>query len=148
MGKYFAEMRTVSRLASYCASLLSWKRRLDDPHPRQALLEGREVLADAVAHQEIRLVRRSPEPAARDHDRGHDDERAERELPAHQEDHDDGAGEQQAVLHEHDQAHLHELLERLDVGGHAGDELAGLLALEEVHPQRHQVPEHVRTQVA
>ena len=29
-GKYFAEMRTVSRLASYCASFVSWNRAVND----------------------------------------------------------------------------------------------------------------------
>src|SRR5262249_55007720 len=156
IGKYFAEMRTVSMLASYLASLGSWDpagecplpaERLHDADAREPFLQGREVLADPVAHEQVRLVGRPPEPAAGNHDRRHHDQRAQRKLPAHQEDHEDRAHEQQTVLDEHDEAHLDDLLHRVHIRGHAGDELAGFLALEEVHAERHQVSEHTRAEV-
>ena len=74
-GKYRAEIRTVSRFASYCASFVSWKRRiqpalaperLHDPDALETLLQRREVLADALAHLEVGAVRLAPEPPARE----------------------------------------------------------------------------------
>ena len=106
-GKYLVEIRTVSRLASYCASFVSRNRRgertlaaerLHDPDSREAFLQRGEVVADPLAHLEVGAVRLAPEPARRERHRRHDDQDAQRELPAHDEDHDERPEEQQRVL--------------------------------------------------
>ena len=63
-------------------------------------------------------------------------------------DHDHRAGEQEDVLHEQHETLRDQLLHRVDVGRHAGDDLAGLLPLEEVERQRHQVVEQPLAQLA
>ena len=60
----------------------------------------------------------------------------------------DRAAEQEDVLHEQHEALRDQLLHRVDVGGHAGDDLARLLAFEEVERQRHQVVEEPLAQLA
>ena len=117
---------------------------LHDPHARQTLLQRRQVGADALANVEVGAVRLTPEPARREHGRRHDDERAERELPAQDEDHDDRPEEHQHVHRHRGEPGLHELLQRVDVGRHARDEAPGLLTLEEVEPEVEQVPEDTR----
>ena len=62
--------------------------------------------------------------------------------------HEDRDHQQDAVAHEHEQAHLHELLQRVDVAGHARHDHAGLLAVVERHRQPLQVVEHAEAQVA
>ena len=157
IGKYFAEIRTVSRFASYCCSFVRPKRRiqpallaerLHDPDALEALLQRREVLADRLAHLEVGDVRAPPEPAGRDHHRRDDHEHAEAELPAQREDHDHRADEDQEVLDEHHEPGADELLQRVDVGGHARHEPAGLLPVEEVERERRDVAEHLLAQRA
>ena len=108
----------------------------------------REVGGDAIAHFEVGLVRDPAEPAAREVHRRHDDQHAERELPRHQHDDDDRADEQEDVLDEQHEALRDELLHRVDVGGHARHDPAGLLGLEVVERQRHQVIEQAVAQLA
>ena len=136
--------------ASYWSSLVRPKRsvndalaaeRLHDAHALEPLLQRAEVGRDAVADVEVGLVRHPPEPAAREEHRRHDHEHAERELPRQHEDHDDRADEQEDVLDEQHEALRDQLLHRVDVGGHAGDDPAGLLGLEVVERQRHEVAE-------
>ena len=62
--------------------------------------------------------------------------------------HEHGHHEQDPVAHEHEQAHLHELLQRVHVAGHARHDHAGLLAVVERHRQPLEVVEHAEAQVA
>ena len=71
-------------LASNCASFvvaepLGERRhpaeRLHHAHTGQALLEGGEVVPDALADLEVCAVGLTPEPAGRPHDRRDDDQR-------------------------------------------------------------------------
>ena len=106
---------------------------LDDPDAGDALLQGRHGLADAVPHRQIGRVRLAAEPAGGDHQgrQGHQADQ-EQQRAVHDE-HDDGDHEQQTVGDELDQAHLDEVLEGVDVGGHAGHQPPGLLPVEEGH---------------
>ena len=122
--------------------------RLHHPHPGQPLLERREVVPDPLAHLEVREVGPAPEPPGPDDQRGQQHEDAQRELPAQEEDRHERAAEQQDVLHERGEAHLDELLHRVDVGRHARDEAPGLLPVEEVETERRDVAEHPHAQVA
>ena len=122
--------------------------RLHDAHPFEALLQRREVGGDPIAYIQVGEVRDAAEPAAREVDRRHDDQHAERELPRHQHDDDDRAHEQEDVLDEQHQALRDELLHRVDVGGHARHDLARVLPLEEVERERHQVIEQALAQLA
>ena len=70
------------------------------------------------------------------------------QLPRHDDQHDQREHEQQRVHGEHHEAHLHELGQRVDVGGHARHEHARLLAVVERHRQPLQVVEHAGAQVA
>ncbi len=105
-------------------------------------------MADPVAHLEVGEVGPPTEPPGAEDQRRHEHEDAERELPAEQQDRDQRPDEQQDVLDEGREPHLHELLQRVDVGRHARHQAAGLLALEEVEPERDQVAEHPDPQVA
>ena len=122
--------------------------RLDDAHPLETLLQRREVRRDPIAHLEVRLVRYSPEPAAGEVDGRHDHEHTERQLPRHDDHYYNGADEQEDVLHEQHEALRDQLLQRVDVGRHAGDDASRLLRLEVVERQRHHVAEEPVTQVA
>ena len=79
---------------------------------------------------------------------GTTDEHAQRELPAQDEDRGYGADEEQHVLDHHRQARLDEILHRVDVRRQPGDEATGLLALEEVESERHEVVEDPHPQVS
>ena len=114
----------------------------------QALLECGQVVPDALADLEVGPVGPAAEPAGPEHQGRDEDEDAERELPAEQEDRGQRAGEEQHVLHQGGEAHLHELLHGVDVGGHPGDEATGLLALEEVETEAGEVVEDPDPQVA
>ena len=72
----------------------------------------------------------------------------EHELPRHARQHDHRQHDQQRARHELQQAHLDELLQRVDVGRHARHDHAGLLAVVERHRQPLQVVEHADAQVA
>ena len=61
---------------------------------------------------------------------------------------DDRADEHERVLHEQHEALRDQLLHRVDVGGHARDDLAGLLGLEVVEREAHHVTEQPVAQVA
>ena len=157
IGKYFDEMRTVCMFAWYWSSFVRWNlrgervfaaERLHDAHAFEALLQRAQVGRDPVAHLEVRLVRHPPEPAAAEVHGRHDHEDAERELPRDDEDDGDRADEHERVLHEQHEALRDELLHRVDVGGHAGDDLARLLGLEVVEREAHHVPEQPVAQLA
>ena len=62
--------------------------------------------------------------------------------------HDDRADEHQHVHDEHREALRHELLEGFDVGGHAGDEGTGAVAVVELERELHEVREHPLAQLA
>ena len=72
----------------------------------------------------------------------------ERELPAHQQHRDHRADDERDAHQEHRQALADEILERLDVGGHARHEQPGARAVEEAHRQVHDVVEHPLADVA
>src|SRR5205807_2539352 len=72
----------------------------------------------------------------------------EQQLPGHNAENDHGQHQQQRVAHEHEQAGLHELGHRVDVGGHAADDHAGLLAVVERHGESLQMVEDSQPQVA
>ncbi len=72
----------------------------------------------------------------------------ERELPGHDEHDDDRADEHERVLHEQHESLRDQLLHRVDVGGHAGDDPARLLGLEEVERQAHHVTEEAVAEIA
>ena len=122
--------------------------RLHDAHARQAFLQRGERVADPVAQHEIGPVRLASEPHRRLHDEWGDHERDQGELPAQRHHHDQRTGEDQGVDDEHRQALAHQLLQRLDVGGHAGHEHAGAVAVEELHRQLLGVAEDLVAQIA
>ena len=96
--------------------------RLHDADAGDALLELRERVADAVAHVEVGGVRVALELDAGQHHERHADEAEQQELPRHDGEHDHRHHEEEAVADEHQQAHLHELLERVHVARHPGDD--------------------------
>ena len=121
---------------------------LDHAHSGQALLQRRQRRADAVADEEV-----CPVGVALELDAAHDDERQhheadEKQLPRHEREHHDREQQQQGVAHEHEQARLYELGHGVDVGRHATDDHARLLAVVERHRQSLQVVEHAHAQVA
>jgi hypothetical protein len=93
--------------------------RLHHPHPGDALLQVGQRGADVVAHLEVGVVRVALElDAGHDH-RGQRHGAHQHQLPRHRGQHGQRRHQQQAVGHEHRQAHLDELGQRVDVGGHA-----------------------------
>ena len=102
-----------------------------------------------VAHLEVRLVRHPPEPAAREVHRRHDDERRRARAATSTSSKITTAPTNRKMFCTNSTRPCEiELLHRVDVGGHARDDPAGLLGLEVVERERHQVPEQPVAQVA
>ena len=123
--------------------------RLDDPHPGDALLQRGQHHADAVAHREVGPVRVALELDARQHHERDRDEADEQELPAHRR---RSTTTESTISSPFDRnwssPHLDELLQRVDVRGHAGHDHAGLLAVVVRHRQLLEVVEHPEAEVA
>jgi hypothetical protein len=88
---------------------------LDHAYAGQPLLQGGQRLADAVAHREVGLVRRSLEAHARDDHDGQADHAKHGEHRRHGDEHDHGQHDEEGVGDELHEALLHELLEGVDV---------------------------------
>ena len=159
-GKYFGSRSGRSpcwpRTAS---SLVSWNRavndalpaeRLHDAHAFEALLQRREVVAmRSRTSRYARFDSRRNQRLAKS-DRRHDDEHAERELPAQHEDHDDRAARTATMFCTNIDVSpdCDELLQRVDVGGHARRRAGRSSPARRSRGQRHQVAEHAHAQVA
>ena len=111
-------VRVVERAVALGESVthcLLTPERLDDAHAGDALLERREVVADAITDGEVRLVGVALELDRRDrHDR-HRDEAHQRELPRHHHEQRERDRQEQAVRDELQQSELHQLGHRVDV---------------------------------
>ena len=150
-------MRAASRLAcswarlcreKRCSSMSSRANAWISRTPDRSSCRVERVWPIRSRTIEVGAVRAAAEADARgQHDR-HRDEADEGQTGRHADDHHDRAEQQQRVGDEHDEAELHELGERVDVGRHARDEPAGLLAAEEVERERLQMVEHAHAQIA
>ena len=121
---------------------------LDDPHAGDRLLQRGQVLADPVPDPQVGDVRAPLEAHGRDDDHRQRYEADQRERHRHQEQQHEREHEQQRGRHELQEAELHQLAHRVDVGRQAGDEHAGLLPVVERHRLAQQVAERGHTQVA
>ena len=122
--------------------------RLDDAHAREALPAAwRGCARSGRARRGTPCSTRGGTSARRSSSGIEEHDHAQCELPRQQEDPRQRAEEEQDVLGEPEDADLDELLERVDVRGHARHEHAGLLTLEEVEPERHHVVEHPLAEV-
>ncbi|MEZ5183591.1 MAG: hypothetical protein R2702_17210 [Acidimicrobiales bacterium] len=121
---------------------------LDDPDPADALLERRQREADAVADGEVRPVGVALELDRREHHDRHRDQADEQQLPGDDAEEHHRPDDEQQRGEQLEEALLHQLLERVHVGGHAADDDARLLPVVEGHRQPQEVVEHPRAQVA
>ena len=121
---------------------------LDHSDARQALLQGRDRLAHAIAHREVGDVRVPAEADAGDDHHGHGCKTHRRQHGRENDENHDRGHEEQGVLDEHDEALLHERLEGVDVRGHPGDEPSRRLRVEERHAHGLEVIEDPHPQVS
>ncbi len=119
------------RLAEPTALLGYPRRGLDDPNTSEILLDRREVLPNSLTNTEVRLVRIPLELDRGDHDHRQHEKRDQGELPRQRQQHHQRDRQQDSRRHELEQAPLHELRHRLDVGGHARHQHAGFVLIEE-----------------
>ena len=156
IGRYQAEIFTERMWAAKSDRFRSANRELSTSSrpnacttrtPAMPFLQLGQRGADAVADVEVGLVRVALELHAGDEHGRQADEAEEQQLPRHGGEHEHRHGQQEPVADEHQQAHLHELLQRVDVARHAGHDHARLLAVVERHRQALQVVEHADAQV-
>ena len=121
---------------------------LHDAYAGHPLLERRERAAHTVTQLHVCPVRLAAEPARRLYQHRDDEQHTQRELPAHDDHHHDRADQDEDVHDEHREALRHELLERVDVGGHARDERTGAVTVVEVQGEMHQMLEHALAEIA
>ena len=120
----------------------------DHPHAVQALGQVGHHVGDAVAHPVVAALGRHPEPQRHEHQGGDDQQHRDEgqlDVGGEEDDRDDDHGE--ALDGELGQAVLEQLLEVLDVAGHAGHDHARLLGGEEVERQALQVREDLDPEV-
>ena len=120
--------------------------RLRDADAGQALLQVRVHRGDVLARALVRLARLPLEPERGEEQRREHQRGRERQLPAHEREHDGDADNGHRVHECGDQSGLEELRERVDVGGHAGHDPPGHLALVEVDAEPLQVGEDLDPQ--
>src|SRR6266498_1905885 len=157
IGKYFAEMRTVSMLASYCASFVSWKRRVNARSRANACTTrtpakpswsverfwpmrsrtNRYALFDALRNQRLAITTGGTTTSV--HSASFQLIRKITRI-APTKSRPFCTNMTRPICTSSCRASMSEVMR--------SDELAGLLALEEVHAEGHQVPEHARTEVA
>ena len=123
------------------------RERLEHPHARDVLREGRGDRPERLAHTTVGAAGPLAKPGGRERHHRHDDQGREREPPVEEEQDDRRADEQQRVLNEGRDPVGDELVERLDVVRQAADDHAGAIALVEAERQLLEVIEQAAAQV-
>ncbi len=119
---------------------------LDHPHPGDVLLQRRQIVTDPLADGQVGLVRLTLESNRGNRYERQHEQRQQRELPRHDQQHRQRQRDQQSSRDELQQAPLHELAHRFDVGRHARHQHAGLVAVEEGQRLALDVPEQTQPQ--
>ena len=120
---------------------------LDDPDAREAVLQPGVDVAQPVAHTAVDGADAGVEAAQGHGEDGHRQQHGQRQSPVQQEE-DDGRAEQPQEVHgRQGRAMGHEVLQGVDVVGHAGHQFAGGGALEEGEGQPLQVAVEAHPQV-
>ena len=116
-------------------------------HPRDVLLQERVDARDPAPHLAVRLPGVVPEPLRHRRDEGQHGEGDDGEAPVHDEEHDGDAGQHEDVPEHRHHPRREQLVEGVDVGGHAGHQAADRVAVEERHVEALQVRVDLRPQV-
>ncbi len=111
--------------------------------PGDVLLQERVEPGDEAANLAVGLARVLAEPRGDPRDAGQDDERDERQAPAHHEHRDHDAGEHEHVPEHRDHARREQVVQGVDVAGHACHEPADRIAIEELEVEPLEVSVHL-----
>ena len=121
--------------------------RLDDADAGQILLHHGIEGVEAALHLTEQRVGAVDDPAEDQGDERQEDDEEEGEARAGQRGHQDAADEEERRADHHPQEHHHHLLHLGDVGGEAGDQLAGFEAVEVAEREGLHLPEEAPPEI-
>ena len=127
--------------------LLLAVEELHGGHAGDVLLQEGVDGGDAGPHLAIRDPRAAAEPDRHDDDERRDREQHQRQAPVHPEEHADDADQHEDVAEDGDESGREHLVERVDVGGHAGHEPAHGIPVEVLDVEPLQMPEDLFAEV-
>jgi hypothetical protein len=120
---------------------------LDDAHAGQVLVQAGQGVADQLAYLGVGAARGVPVASGRYHDGHQGQHHDQAQQGRHDHEDDDHGDEEPDAGHKTGQAALDQAFQHVDVGGHAGQELARALRLEKPEGLGQEVGENLLTKV-